>query len=210
MGAAPEARCHCTATMEGSGHEASKGNGMGRGCHGSGRASWGIARPLTTRPAFRAAHLARACAVRHRDGCGRTTRRPRGARDCGEGSVRRLERGAGCGGGKTPRGVAGEAGSAKGGRAMTDAEKRGRGHSARGLDPTQQYGGGSRFGESLPVPCDEVAPGPKLFIGRKVDPLELVREEAPELTRHPVVRYEQTVLVRKADEVAVEEPMAVR
>ena len=41
----------------------------------------------------------------------------------------------GCGGGETPRILAGEPASAKGGRAVVAAEKRGRGHSARGLDP---------------------------------------------------------------------------
>ena len=39
---------------------------------------------------------------------------------------------------------------------------------------------------------------------------ELVREDAPQLTRHQVVRKEETVLVRKGDEVAIEEPMAGR
>ena len=75
------------------------------------------------------------CAVRGRDGCGWSAGGPRGARDCGEGSVRRVERGAGCGGGETHRILAGEPASAKGGRAVVAAEKRGRGHSARGLDP---------------------------------------------------------------------------
>ena len=108
---------------------------MGRRSHGSRRAHRGSARTLAARVSRCAAHRRCPCAVRGRDGCGRTTRRSRGARDCGEGSVRRLERGAGSGGGKTSRGVAGEPASANGGRAVVAAEKRGRGHSARGLDP---------------------------------------------------------------------------
>ena len=108
---------------------------MGRRSHGSRWAHRGSTRTLAARVSLCAAHRRCPCAVRGRDGCGRTTRRSRGARDCGEGSVRRVERGAGCGGGEIPRILAGEPASANGGRAVVAAEKRGRGHSARGLDP---------------------------------------------------------------------------
>ena len=49
---------------------------------------------------------------------------------------------------------------------------------------------------------------PQSFLGRQVYALELTREETMQLTRHPVVRYEQTIVVGQTDEVPIKQPMA--
>lgn len=48
---------------------------------------------------------------------------------------------------------------------------------------------------------------PKVLIFRKVKPTFGFREEAPELSGHPIVGHQKTVIVAHRNQVAVEEPM---
>ena len=49
---------------------------------------------------------------------------------------------------------------------------------------------------------------PKPPFVRQVNALELVGKQVLVVIRYPVVRHEKTVIVRQADEVAIEEPVA--
>ena len=64
-------------------------------------------------------------------------------------------------------------------------------------------------GESFPMPGHELRSGPQPLVSGQVDSVHLLLEEVPQVARHPVVRHEQSVVVGQADEVAVEQPVAV-